>query len=164
MSNFIPAILLVILLVGGTDLSVRLRAAAMSELASKLKFRFTPGPAGLWGLWFPPKDGRPLPTTFPLRGDLLIGINRTWNVIEGEKDGINVLIFDSVRNLGMKSGTYSTIIATRGETDYFKDKSEHELIVHSNGWTILGRFRFWQILPWTLSIRRIEEHLNSFGT
>lgn len=164
MSNFIPALLIVILLVGVTDLLFRLRASAMRNLASNLGFRFTPGPAGLWGLWFPPKGCRPLPSTFSLRGDILIGVRRTWNVIEGEREGISVLIFDTIQNLGIKSGTYNTIIATRGETDYFRDKGRHEKIVHRNGWTILYGFRFLQILPWTLSIRRIEQHLNNLGT
>jgi hypothetical protein len=89
-------------------------------------------------------------------------ISRTWNVIEGEKNGVNVLILDSVLDLGVKCGRYCTFIATRTGWNPFGNKSPQEKIAHSDGWTALYPLRFWQI-PWTLSIQRIEEHLNGLS-
>ena len=85
-------------------------------------------------------------------------------MIEGEKSGLSILIFDSILDLGIKSGTYCTYIAARCDTSPFGTEFHREKIIHRNGWTILYRFRLLQILPWTLSIRRIEQHLNNLGT
>lgn len=84
-------------------------------------------------------------------------------MIEGDKNGVRVLILDSTLSMGGKRGRYSTFIALRTDKNPFEDKDAHEKIAHSNGWTALYRLRFWQI-PWTLSIQRIEEHLNNLTT
>lgn len=75
-----------------------------------------------------------------------------------------MLIFDSTlgsRNGG--KGTYSTFIAVCTDKNPFETVSTKEKIAHSNGWTALYSFRFWQ-LPWTLSVQCIEEHLNDLGS
>ena len=146
MSNLVPALLIVILLVGGYELLFRFRTAAMRNLAMRSGFRFATGSSGLWGLWFAPKASRPTPT-FPLVGDPLNGVSRTWNVIEGEKNGLSIPIFDSILDLGIKSGTYRTYIAARCDTNPFGTECHREKIIHRNGWTILCRFQFLQILP-----------------
>jgi len=66
-------------------------------------------------------------------------------------------------NMGFKSGFYCTFVAARTDGNPFGLISPKERIAHSNGWTALYRFRFWQI-PWTLSIQRIEEHVNDMKT
>ncbi len=89
-------------------------------------------------------------------------LRKTWNVIEGETNGVSILILDSILGLGGKQGRYATFIAARTDQNPFSNLSAQERIAHSNGWTALYRMRFWQI-PWTLSIQRIEEHLARLG-
>jgi len=112
-------------------------------------------------LWYLPKGHRPEPTTFRLRGYPVNELSRTWNLIEGKHCGIQILILDSTLGRGPRGWVYTTFIAARTETNPFTLKSGKEKMAHSNGWTALYRLRYWQV-PWTLSIQRIEEHLNSF--
>jgi hypothetical protein len=89
-----------------------------------------------------------------------------WNVIEGEKNGIKILIVDTTLGVGREQkgkGVYSTFIAARTDENPFGDKSPEEKIAHSNGWTALYRIRFLRV-PWTLSIQRIEAHLDNLRT
>jgi hypothetical protein len=83
-------------------------------------------------------------------------------VIEGERNGIRVLILDSLLRGEVGRGRYSTVIAAQTETNPFANRDPKERIARSNGWTALYRLRFWQV-PWTLSIQRIEELLNSMN-
>ncbi len=132
----------------------------MPALALRWGFQFTEGNPGIW---FLPKEHHSIPISFRLRGYPVNTITRTWNVIEGERNGISILILDSTLRSGGKYGCYSTFIAARTDQNPFGNRSPQEKIAHSNGWTALYRLRFWQI-PWTLSIQRIEEHLASMGT
>jgi hypothetical protein len=156
----IPILLALTLIIVGIKSLYRSRASAMRALALKGGFQYTEGDPRFWNL---PKDHNPLPTSFRLRGYPVNTISRMWNVIEGEKNGIKVLIVDSTLSMGGKRGRYSTFVAARTDKNPFGNKSPEEKIAHSNGWTAVYRLRFWQI-PWTLSIQRIEEHLNSLGT
>jgi hypothetical protein len=159
--RWVPALLVVTGIVGGLKLLYRLRATAMRALAHRLGFQYAEGNSSLW---FAPKDYHPIPTAFRLRGYPLNTLRRTWNVLEGERNGVRVVILDSILGLGGKGGgRYCTFIAVRTEDDPFGDKSDQEKIAHSNGWTALYRFRFWQI-PWTLSIQEIQEHLDKLKT
>ena len=136
----------------------RYRAAAMRTLALKLGFRYS---TGRTPLWFAPRDYQPIPTSFRLRGWPLNKLSRTWNVIEGEINGVSLIILDSVLNLGFKSGIYCTFIAARSDSNPFVNQSPKEKIAHSNGWTAIYRTNGWLIIPWTLSIERIEEHVHN---
>lgn len=156
--RWVPALLVVTVIIVGIKLLLRIRASAMRALAHRLGFQYTEGNSSLW---FVPKGYRPIPTTFRLRGYPMNTLRRTWNVLEGERNGLKVVIVDSILGLGGKGGgRYCTFIATRTENNPFGDRSDQEKIAHSNGWTALYRLRFWQI-PWTLSIERIEEHLDN---
>ena len=156
--RIVPFLLAIALIYVGIKLLYRSRALAMRALASKLGFQYTKGNPRFW---FLPKDHHPIPTSFRLRGFPVNKIDRTWNVIEGEKNGNRILILDSIMNLGAKKGSYSTFVAVRTDENPFKNMHHQERIAHSNGWTALYRIRYWQI-PWTLSIQRIEELLNNF--
>lgn len=158
-----PTFVLLALIVTGIKLLYRSRASAMRALAQRWGFQYTEGDPKLWYL---PKGYKPSPTSFRLRGYPLNTISRMWNVIEGEKNGIGILIVDTTMSFGIRigrGGRYSTFIATKTNANLFVKKSPKEKIAHSNGWTALYRLRFWQI-PWTLSIQRIEEHLASLGS
>jgi hypothetical protein len=157
--RFIPGLLPLAAIFAGVRLLYWFRASAMRALALRWGFRYTKGDPRFW---FLPKNHCPIPTSFRLRGYPVNAINRTWNVVEGEMSGISILILDSTLGFGAKRGRYSTFIAARTDQDPFGVKSAQEKIAHSNGWTALYRLRFWQV-PWTLSIQRIEEHLNSLG-
>jgi hypothetical protein len=157
--RFVPALLVLAALFTGIRLLYWFRASAMRALALRLGFQYTKGAPTFW---FLPKNHVPIPTSFRLRGYPVNTINRTWNVIEGERNGIRILILDSTLGFGGKRGRYCTFIAARTDQNLFGNKGPQEKIAHSNGWTALYRFRFWQI-PWTLSIHRIEEHLNSLS-
>jgi hypothetical protein len=159
--RFVPALLVLTAIFGGIKLLYWFRATAMRALALRMGFQYTKGDPPLW---FVPKDYRPIPTSFRLRGSPVNMISRTWNVIEGEKNGISILILDSILDLGVKKGSYCTFIATRTDQNPFGGKDPQEKIAHSNGWTALYRLRLWQIIPWTMSVQRVEEHLNSLNS
>jgi hypothetical protein len=95
-----------------------------------------------------------------VRGTPWNSITRAWNFIEGEKNGVKVLIFDSTLGSGRGKGIYSTFIAVNTDKNPFEYVGPELKIAHSNGWTALYRLRFWQV-PWTLSIRCIEEYVEN---
>jgi hypothetical protein len=97
-------------------------------------------------------------TAFEMRCQPANVISRVWNVIDGERNGIRVLIFDSTVFEG--KGRYCTFVATLTSENLFESDSSREKIAQCSGWTAAYRIRFIQI-PWTLSITRIEELLNN---
>ena len=161
--RFVPALLLVTVVFVGIKLLYWFRASAMRALALKWGFQYSKGEPRMLYL---PKNHSPKPHSFRLHGYPVDTMNRTWNLIEGEKNGLKILILDSTLSMGGRNGRYSTFIAVRTETNPFDNEAPEENIVHSNGWVALYRLRFWQI-PWTLSIQRIDEQLeilNSYKT
>jgi hypothetical protein len=155
--RYAPALLMLTAIFVGIEVLYQFRASAMRAFASKWGFRYSNGAPNKYYL---PKNHRPIPTSFRLKGYPVDTLNRTWNVIEGEKNGLKILVLDSTLSMGGRYGRYTTFIAVRTDTNPFEDTSPDEEIAHSNGWTALYRLRFWQI-PWTLSVRRIEEHLDA---
>jgi len=87
-------------------------------------------------------------------------MDQTWNVIEGDVKGISILILDSRLNLGSRRQNYCTFIAARAEISPFHDRDPQEETVLTNGWIALYRLRYWPF-PWTLSIKRLEKHLDN---
>jgi hypothetical protein len=80
-------------------------------------------------------------------------------VIEAQRSGIPVLVFDSIIGGERGTGRYCTLIAVETETNPFLAVSSAEKVVHSHGWTGLYRLRFLQV-PWTIGIEEIERVLN----
>jgi hypothetical protein len=66
-------------------------------------------------------------------------------VIEGEKNGVKVIVLNSILSMGGKRGRYTTFIAPRTDKNPFGGKEPQEKIAHSNGWTALYRRRYLQI-------------------
>jgi hypothetical protein len=155
--RFVPGLLLLTVIYIGIKLLYEFRASAMRTFALKWGFQYSKGEPRMLYL---PKNHRPKPASFRLHGYPVDTMNRTWNLVEGEKNGLKILIVDSTLSMGGRNGRYSTFIAVRTDTNPFGDEDSDEKVVHSNGWTALYRLRFWQI-PWTLSIQRIEEHLET---
>jgi hypothetical protein len=158
--RFAPGLLLLAVIFAGIYLIYRLRASAMRALALRLGFQYSKGEPRMLYL---PKNHCPKPASFRLHGYPVDTLSRTWNIIEGEKNGLKVLILDSTLSMGGRSGRYSTFVAVRTDTNPFENEESDEKIVHSNGWYALYRLRFWQV-PWTLSIQRIVEILDTLRT
>jgi len=86
------------------------------------------------------------------------GIKRAFNVIEGEQDGLAVLVCDAV--MGTGKGAYCTFVAAQTDNNPFGVIGKKEKLRQSKGWTAVSRMRFLQV-PGQISIKRIEELLDS---
>jgi hypothetical protein len=153
--GLIIAILLLAACFIGVKLLYLFRTMAMRNLAHKLGLQFRQGEQHLL---FLPKGHHPLPTSLGVRGSPWTSITRAWNFIEGEKNGVRVLIFDAT--LGSGRGRYSTFIAANSDKNPFGYVGPELKIAHSNGWVALYCLRFWQV-PWTLSVQSIEEYIEN---
>jgi hypothetical protein len=132
----------------------RSRAAAMRALAGRWSFQYSRGNPRIWSTG---RIDTPSLTAFKMWCHPVNEISRIWNVIDGRRNGIRVLIFDST--VGEGKGVYCTFVATQTSENLFELDSSREKIAQDSGWTAVYRMRFIQI-PWTLSITRIEELLN----
>jgi hypothetical protein len=122
------------------------RARAMRSLALRKGFQYI---------------GRPLPASFRMTCYPADSLRWAFNVIEGQQNRVPILIFDSI--VGEGRGRYCTFIATQTNTNPFGSERSREKIVQSCGWSALYRLSVLQI-PGTLSIHRIEDHLNNLRT
>ena len=120
------------------------RVKSMRALAGKLGFRFV---------------DRPLPAYFTMDCDPFDGKPLVWNVIEGQRNGINVLVFDSIVRGG--KGFYRTFVAVQTEGEPFPRDGTFSSgkILRSNGWTALYQnwYGLGQLVGWTMTVQRIEE-------
>ncbi len=105
--------------------------------------------------------GRPLPKSFSLRGYPLSQIRWARNVIQGEINGIPILIFDGVAGTG-KGAPCCTVVAFVTGAGSFPPVNPPERMTRQRAWTAVYRFRYLQ-MAWALSIARIEELLDSLG-
>lgn len=123
------------------------RAKAMRALASKLGFKFL---------------DRALPASFTMTCyPFDDSLTRFWNVIEGQLNGTNVLVFDSA-----PFGNCRTYIAVQTEREVFvSDGSFYQgKILKSNGWTVIYQWKPWvNVLGWSSSIKEIEEYLGELA-
>jgi|SRR5579883_548252 len=124
------------------------------------------GPSAFrWWGWPPvPKISPPFPVPFSLDWWLANKLGQVWSVIEGQQEGVSVLIFDSFIGIG-KAGVYRTFFACKTEQSFFGTDTPPDRVVHSHGWTILYRSPRFLETPWatwSMGIRHIEDHLNNF--
>lgn len=149
--------LLVILvsILAGIKYLFRSRAGAMLAFAARLSLHYSPGDQRIFGR-------RPVhyPTGFKMRCYPIYLVSRIWNVIDGERNGIRVLIFDSMIGEG-RGARYCTFVATQSTDNLFKTVKRREKVAQRAGWTAVYRISFMGIRPWTFSIARIEEFLNN---
>ncbi len=136
------------------------RARAMRAVAAKWGFRYI-GPSAPPRWWWNPSfktDSPPVGTThFHPPG---FAIRQVWNVIEGQRDGIPVLIFDSI--MGSKGGQPCTFIGCKTEQNPFGMVTSADRIIQSHGWTVLyGIWFLW--FSWTMGIKRLDDHLGELG-
>jgi hypothetical protein len=126
------------------------RASAMRSLAARLNFQYSAGDPRKW------TAGRVAATCHPAGFHMACyptnKISRMWNVLDGQRNGIRVVIFDST--VGEGKGLYCSVGAVQASENQFE--IAREKIALCSGWCAVYRTRFFQA-PWTLSVSRIEE-------
>jgi len=156
--KFLLVLAVLALCFGVASILFMFRARAMRAFAARWGFQYI-GPArAKWGFPSFPKIRLPLSVSVPLAGYPADEIRRFWNVIEGLQNGVWVLIFDSV--FGKGKGTYCTFIAFQSNQYPFGSDTWSDRVIHSGGWTALYRIPTLQIIPWTLGIQRLDDHVN----
>ncbi|MFY9683165.1 MAG: hypothetical protein WA424_06565 [Candidatus Sulfotelmatobacter sp.] len=153
--KFLPAVAVVVLLFGTVTILFVFRARSMRALAAKWGFKYV-GPRAPSFRGF--RDFRKVkpPVPLPHACDLAGEIRQAWNVIEGQQNGVRVLIFDSV----IWGRTYCTFIACQREQNPFGMDSSPDRVIQSGGWTVLYRVRWLQIIPRSMSIQRLDDYVN----
>lgn len=157
--KFLLVLATVTVIFGAVRIIFMFRARAMRALAARWGFHYTGPPVpSFWGFRSFPKVTLPLPVSFP-RNCFPVGkIRQAWNVIEGQQNGVSVLICDSV----VGERTYCTIIGCQTEQNPFKTDTSPDRVIRSGGWTVLCRVRYLQI-PWTMGIQRLDDHVSRLG-
>jgi hypothetical protein len=161
--KFLPVLAVLALIVVVIRVSLMFRARAMRAFAARWGLRYVGPPAFKW--WgFPPmpKIRPPIRVPFSLDWWPANKLRQVWNVIEGQQDGVSVLIFDSFIGIG-KAGVCRTFFACKTEQSPFGTDASSGRVVHSHGWTIFYRSPRFLEAPWatwSMGIRRIEDHLN----
>lgn len=136
------------------------RARSMRALAASRGFRYI-GPTAPPQWWWNPAHlviPEPLPAWIAHFRPAGRRMRQIWNVIEGQKSGIRILIFDSV--IGeYRGGQPCTLIAVQSEQNPFGLIAKAEPVVQSHGWTVLnGTWFLW--FSWTMGTTRIGSHLD----
>jgi hypothetical protein len=137
-----------------------LRANAMRTLAARWGFQYI-GPTAPPKWWWNPShlDIRPpLPIWISRFSPCGERIRQVWNVIEGRKNGLPVLIFDSV--IGeYRGGHPCTLVAYQTEQNPFGVVTGVDRAVQTHGWTVLhGVWFLW--FSWTMGVKRLDDHLS----
>jgi hypothetical protein len=159
--KFLPAVTVVALLVAFVTILFVFRARSMRALAARRGFKYV-GPRAPSFLGFRNFPKVKPPVALPRACHLVGEIRQAWNVIEGQQNGVSVLIFDSV----ICGRTYCTFIACQTEQNPFGMDISPDRLTQSGGWTVLYRVRWFQIIPQTMSIKRLDDHVNAlrFGS
>ncbi len=149
-------VFMLLLILGAVRIVHMFRARAMRTFAAKCGLQYI-GPSAPQSWWWNPqfKMGSPAVGTSRFRPPGF-AIRQVWNVIEGQRDGIAVLIFDCI--WGSKGGQPCTFIAYKAEQYPFSADTPREQVVQSHGWTALnGVWLLW--FSWTMGTRRINFHV-----
>jgi hypothetical protein len=153
--KLLPAATVVVLLVGFVAILFIFRARSMRAFAARWEFKYIgPRAPSFWGFRYFREVKPPVP--LPHACHLIGKISQVWNVIEGQQNGRSVLIFDSV----IGGHTYFTFMACQTEQNPFGMDTSPDRIFQSGGWTVLYRVRWFQIIPWTMSRQRLDDHVN----
>ncbi len=158
--NFLIVVAVVSLILGLVRIMHMVRGRAMRALAARWGFQYI-GPLAPTKWWWNPSHleiRAPLPSWISSFTPCGLRIRQVWNVIEGNTNGVTVLIFDSV--IGQyKGGQPCTLIACKTEQNPFGMVTSADRVIQSHGWTVLhGIWFFW--FSWTMGIRSLDDHLN----
>ena len=156
---FLSLAFMLLLILGVVRIAHMFRARAMRAFAAKWGFQYIgpSAPPSWW--WNPPyKVGSPPVGTYHFH-PAGFAIKQVWNVIEGQRNGTAVLIFDGI--MGSKGGQPCTFIACKVEQYVFAADTPRERVVPSREWTVLcGSWFLW--FSWTMGTRRIDHHVDGF--
>ena len=157
--KLLTVVAVVLLMLGVVRIVHIFRARSMRAFAAKWGLQYI-GPTAPPQWWWNPthlKIGPPLPPWISHFRPSGKRIRQVWNVIEGNQNGVLVLIFDSV--IGeYKGGSPCTLIACQGEQTPFRAITSSERVIDSHGWTVLhGVWLLW--FSWTMGVRRLDGHL-----
>ena len=137
------------------------RARSMRALAARRGFRYIGPSAPPKWWWNPPYPvvGPSLPAWISRFRPSGHRMRQVWNVIEGQQNGVSIIIFDSIVG-DYRGGQPCTLVACRTEQQSpFGTLTSADRIVQSHGWTVLhGAWFLW--FSWTMGAKRIESHLN----
>ena len=138
---------------GAVRMAYIFRARAMRRFAAKWSFRYL-GPTAPPQWWWNTSHlevGPPVPAWISH-----FGITQIWNVIEGQRDGKPIIIFDSI--VGDFRSRPLTLISCQTGQNPFRTGTSVDRVVQTHGWTILqGVWFLW--FSWTMGIRRLDRHL-----
>jgi hypothetical protein len=83
-------------------------------------------------------------------------MRQAWNVIEGQLNGVPVVIFDSV--IGERGGHPCTFVACHTEENPFGTVKLADRVIQSHGWTVLhGVWFLW--FSWVMRIQHLEQYV-----
>lgn len=162
--KWLPALGAIPVMVGYVRIITLFRARAMRGFARRRDFHYIGPSAWSWGLLLAQARKPPIPIPFSLNwtsGE----VKQIWNVIEGQFDGVPVLIFDAF--IGASKGRYRTFFAANTERTPLGIDTRRERVVQSNGWTIHVRLPFPLELPWatwSMTIGYLEHRLDTLRT
>jgi hypothetical protein len=158
--NLLKSLLVVAAVLGAVRIFHFIRGRAMRALAEKLGFRYI-GPAAPPKWWWNPSHfeiHHPIPTWLSHLPPSGQRIRQVWNVIEGNKNGVSVLIFDVVVG-EYRGGHPCTVIACQTQQNPFAIVSSVDRVVQTHGWTVLhGVWFLW--FSWTMGTRGLEDRLS----
>ena len=104
-----------------------------------------------------------LPESLILKGTALDSATSTWNVIEGERNGVRISAFDC--QIGAGKGSWRrTVIAAEASFDVFGEvRFNPDLTVQRSGdWVILYQPKTVSLIPVGLMpVAEIEAHINA---
>jgi hypothetical protein len=161
--NLLVLVGTVLLILGAVRIFHMFRAGAMRAFAAQRGFQYIgpPAPPSWW--WNPShlKTSPPVPAWISNFHPSGFRIRQVWNVIEGQQNGIMVLIFDTV--IGeWKGGQPCTLIACKTEQNPFVMTTSRDRVIQSHGWTVLHGVRLlW--FSWFMGTKRIGDHVNELG-
>lgn len=155
MHNWLLAVGVILAIFGCVEMLLSYRSAQMRALATRLGWTYTPGRNHVWRLIF---KQQVFPVDFRLRGYPFTARWGMMNILRGKCDGTQMLVLDELLHLGPRYDRYVTFIAAKTDTDPFVARTGKEKVAHSNGWCAVYKMRY-SLLPWSMSVQRIEEHL-----
>lgn len=161
--NFLSVLAAVSLILGVVRIIHMFRARAMRVLAARWGFQYIGPSAPKWWESSHPKISPSLPFRFSqIWQPSGRQITQIWNLIEGQQNGVSVLVFDSVLGAGRGSAP-CTLIAFQSEENPFGIVSSPDRVIQSHGWTVVhGVWFLW--FSWTMGIKRLEHYVNKLRT
>jgi hypothetical protein len=129
--TFEELFLIVTPIVGMLSVIMIFRARAMRTLAARWGLEYIGPPAPKWFGFAKVKPRLPISRNWYPDNE----IRQVTNVIEGECSGVQVIIFDTLLNIGR--GAYGTFIACRTESSPFEKDARGERVLKSPDWRIL---------------------------